>query len=275
MTILDNIVRQTRNTLRERRAKTPVSTLRAFRGFDDDRRSFEASLAASGLSVIAEIKRASPSKGQLRETLDVRKIAGEYESGGAAAISVLTEPEFFRGSLADLRTARSESAIPLLRKDFVIDPYQVFEARAYGADAVLLIATVLEKNQLSELVMAAAELGLDHLVEVYSEKDLEIVDFDLVRILGVNTRDLETFEVDISRLPRVFSHVPRDLIRVAESGISGPSDIAPVVEAGVDAVLIGEALVRSDDPANLLRTLIDEAAALAANTQPSRNEAKA
>ncbi len=274
MTILDEIVDRTRETLKQRRSQMPESGLRELALFEADRRGFAAALSTPNLSVIAEIKRASPSKGLLTEDFHVGRLAQDYESGGASAVSVLTEPDFFRGALGHLPIARAETSLPLLRKDFVVDPYQVVEARAYGADAVLLIATVLERNQLSELILAAAESGLDHLVEVYSEEDLDKVDFDLIRVLGVNTRNLETFEVDTTRLARVFAQIPIDLLRVAESGISGPSDIAALQKAAVDAVLVGEALIRSKDPARLIRALLEEAGATLSNAQPTPDEDK-
>lgn len=258
MTILDRIISDTREQLVRRRRDVPVSRLEGGLYFGRAPADFSAALRGRGLAVIAEVKRASPSKGVIREGVDPAAIAREYEVHGAAAVSVLTEPQHFLGSLDDLESVRSAVGLPLLRKDFLIDPYQLVEARAGGADAVLLIATVLEKSHLHDLVQAAGELRLTPLVEVHELKEIDRIDFDEVSILGVNNRDLHTFEVDIDHSLRVFEHVPRGIIRVSESGLSSADELRRLLEHGVDAALIGESLMRTESPGEALEQLIED-----------------
>lgn len=262
MTILDRILEDTRALVAERRRVRSLADLEAMPGFERTPHPLAPALQTSPVGVLAELKKASPSKGLLRASFDVAAIARGYADAGAAALSVLTEPRHFLGSLDDLAAVREAVALPLLRKDFVFDPYQLFEARAYGADAVLLIATMLERDQLAELHDAATELGLACLVEVYAERELDALDFDRVRILGVNNRDLRTFEVDLDRSLRVFRHAPSHVVRVSESGLRTAADLAHLRRHGVDAVLIGETFMRAPDPGNALRQLVDETAAL-------------
>lgn len=262
MTILDEIVDRTKRELHERRRRVAESALREQVHFNETRRPFDTVIARDGLGAIAEIKRASPSKGVIREEFSVTDIAREYEEAGAAAISVLTEPHYFQGAIDNLTAARGASSLPILRKDFIVDPYQVVEARAFGADAVLLIATCLEATQLQELLHACRDLSMAHLVEVYSAYDLEKLNFDEVRVLGVNSRDLKTFEVDLQGAMEIFRLVPDSMIRVAESGIGNEEDIRVVFHAGVDAILIGEALMRAPQPGEALRHLLEAARVL-------------
>lgn len=259
MTILDEIVERTKRDLQERRRRVAESELREELYFHETRRPFETAIAQEGLSAIAEIKSASPSKGVIRKEFSVTDIASQYEEAGAAAISVLTEPHYFHGSVEYLTRVRDVSTVPLLRKDFIVDPYQVVEARAFGADAVLLIATCLEATQLQELLHACRELSMAHLVEVYSPHDLDKLDFDSVRVLGVNSRDLKTFDIDLRGAMEVFRLVPDSMSRVAESGISSEEDIQIVLHAGVDAILVGEALMRASQPGEALRSLLEGA----------------
>ena len=258
MSILDEIVAATRTRVRERKQRIPTAQLEDQPMFTPARRSFHGALARPGISFITEIKKASPSQGVLREDFDAAKIASAYESEGADAISVLTEQDYFEGSTDNLSEARAATSIPILRKDFIIDPYQLIEARAFGADAVLLIATVLDRNHLKDLLQAADEIGLDHLVEVYREHELDRIDFSQVRIVGANNRDLETFEVDVRRAARTLRHVPAGILRVAESGIRDRDDVALAVEGGADAVLVGETLMRAAEPGLALRALLPE-----------------
>ena len=214
-------------------------------------RGLRAALAADGgrLAVIAEVKRRSPSKGDLAADLDPAATATAYEAGGAAALSVLTDEGFFGGSAADLQAARAAVALPVLRKDFTVDPRDVGDARAMGADAVLLIVAALDDRELADFHDLARELGLDVLVEVHDEAELEralAVGADLV---GVNQRDLFTFAVDHARAARVGAAMPDGVLRVAESGIRGPDDAAALAAAGFDAVLVGESVVTAGDPA--------------------------
>jgi indole-3-glycerol phosphate synthase len=257
VSILDDIIDDTRDLVERRKQNTPISELQE-RPFYDEREplSLEQALKERGMSFIAEIKKASPSKGVIRDDFDPAAIAQQYAQHGAAAISVLTEPLHFQGSLEHMAWIRAHVPdTPLLRKDFIIDPYQLVEARAVGADAVLLIATALDPGQLSELHAAATELGLSCLVEVYTEEDLQKIDWDQVQILGVNNRDLHTFEVDIERSLRIFDQTPKSVGRVAESGLSDPETLVRLRKAGVNGVLIGEHFMRADEPGDALAQL--------------------
>lgn len=257
MSILDDIIDDTRDLVERRKQNTPISELQE-RPFYDEREplSLEQALKERGMSFIAEIKKASPSKGVIRDDFDPAAIAQQYAQHGAAAISVLTEPLHFQGSLEHMAWIRAHVPdTPLLRKDFIIDPYQLVEARAVGADAVLLIATALDPGQLSELHAAATELGLSCLVEFYTEEDLQKIDWDQVQILGVNNRDLHTFEVDIEHSLRIFDQTPKSVGRVAESGLSDPETLVRLRKAGVNGVLIGEHFMRADEPGEALAQL--------------------
>lgn len=215
-------------------------------------RGFAAALragAADGLAVIAEVKRRSPSKGPLAPDLDPAALAAAYASGGASCLSVLTDEEFFGGSAADLRAARAAVPIPVLRKDFTVDSRDVCDARLMGADAVLLIVAALDGSALAELHALATELGLDVLVEVHDEPELERALAVGATLVGVNQRDLVTFEVDHERAVRVGALMPKGVVRVAESGIRGPDDARALAAAGFHAVLVGESLVTAGDPA--------------------------
>jgi indole-3-glycerol phosphate synthase len=222
-------------------------------------RGFAAALrAGTGMSVIAEVKRRSPSRGDLDAGLDPAELARAYERGGAACLSVLTDRVFFGGSPDDLRDARGGTALPVLRKDFTVAPADVCDARLMGADAVLLIVAALDDAELRDLHALAGELGLDALVEVHDEAELDRALAAGARLVGVNQRDLVTFEVDATRAVRVGRALAErggDVVRVAESGISGPEDAAALASAGFDAVLVGESLVTSGDPAAAVRQL--------------------
>jgi indole-3-glycerol phosphate synthase len=214
--------------------------------------------AGGGPSVrlIAEIKRASPSRGPLRADLDPVALATVYEANGAAAVSVLTDCRFFRGSLADLRAVRAQTTLPVLRKDFVIDPYQVYEARAAGADAILLIVAALDARQLADLYDLARELGMDALVEVHSEAELGRALSVEPAIVGVNNRDLRTFEVDLETTARLRPLVPPDVVFVAESGVRSNADVQRLAALGAHAMLVGEALVVAPDVGRAVRELV-------------------
>ena len=257
MSILDDIIDDTRELVEQRKKETPVSELKE-RPFYDEREplSLATALKERGLSFIAEVKKASPSKGLIRDALDPAAIAQQYTEHDAAAISVLTEPLHFQGALEHMAWIRAHvPETPLLRKDFIIDPYQLVEARAVGADAVLLIATALDAGHLSDLHAAATELGLSCLVEVYTEEDLNKIDWDQVTVLGVNNRDLHTFEVDIQNSLRIFEQAPKGVGRVAESGLSDPETLVRLRQAGVNGVLIGEHLMRAEHPGQALSEL--------------------
>ena len=217
-------------------------------------RGFTAALrAADGVAVVAEIKRWSPSKGPLAPDLDPASMASSYADGGAAALSVLTDEEFFHGSPDDLQQARAATALPVLRKDFTVGPADVFDARTMGADGVLLIAAALSPDELVGLSGLARQVGMDALVEVHDEAEAEVAVGAGATLIGVNQRDLYTFEVDVDRAVRVAASLPADVVRVAESGIRGGDDVARLGDAGFDAVLVGEALVTHADPAQAVR----------------------
>lgn len=219
-------------------------------------RDFRSALAADGMSLVAEIKRASPSRGDLDPRLDPAATARAYERGGARALSVLTEPAFFKGSPDDLGGARGATSLPVLWKDFVVDDAQVALARSSGADAVLLIVRILSDSGLASLVGAVRERGMCPLVEVFDEADLERALAAGADVIGVNHRDLETFEEDTTATKRLRPLVPEGIVVVAESAISTRADVEDLEAIGVDAVLVGEALVRADDPAVKIRELL-------------------
>jgi indole-3-glycerol phosphate synthase len=255
-TVLDRIVAETREELARRKRELPIMPTQSSAAGEGARtRRFRDALSGEGVGVIAEFKRRSPSAGALHDAPDLVEIVTAYERGGAVALSVLTEGPNFGGSLDDLRTARATCELPLLRKDFVVDPYQLYEASAAGADAVLLIVAALEQQTLASLYREARALGLDVLVEVHDSLELEralVVGADVV---GVNNRDLRDFSVDVERTERLMGEVPPGVIVVSESGIADAEQMLRLYERGVHAVLVGEALMRSSDPAAALRAL--------------------
>ncbi|MCD9622545.1 indole-3-glycerol phosphate synthase TrpC [Rhabdothermincola sp. EGI L10124] len=212
------------------------------------RRSLVSVAEGGDVAVIAEVKRRSPSKGPLAPDLDPVALARDYEAGGAAAMSVLTDVEFFGGSSDDLAAARSAGALPVLRKDFTVDARDVVDARLMGADCVLLIAAALDQPELVDFMALARQVGLDALVEIHDEGELERAVDAGADLIGVNQRDLVTFAVDTDRAVRMAPQMPAGVVRVAESGITGPADAAVLAEAGYHAVLVGESLVTSGDP---------------------------
>ena len=257
--ILDEIVEQTASDLKKRKKQVSLSDFESFPEYERDRRSLAKALSSDkDVSIIAEIKKASPSKGMIRTDFDPAKIALQYQQGGAAALSVLTNEPAFKGSLEYLQRASREVDIPLLRKDFIIDLYQLAEARAYGADAVLLIATITNGHQLQELHQAANELGLECLVECYSEDDLKFLDFEQVQIFGANNRDLHSFNVDLHRGINLLQAAPDDTVLVSESGLSSPKDLKLLHDEGIHAALIGEFFMRQDDPGLAVKKILDE-----------------
>lgn len=212
-------------------------------------RGFGAAVAAAdGVAVISEVKRRSPSKGDLFPDLDPAELAKDYQGGGASCLSVLTDREFFGGSPEDLATARAACDLPVIRKDFTVAAADVVDARLMGADAILLIVAALDDVELSDFHALAVELGLDVLVETHDEAEVERALAIGATLIGVNQRDLVTFQVDTARAVRVAATIPESLVSVAESGITGPDDLPALAEAGFDAVLVGESLVRSGDP---------------------------
>ncbi len=250
MNELARIVARTRGEVAQRIAGRPAADVEqdaAARMAADAPRGFARALRAPGLSVIAEHKRRSPSAGLIRDDLELEDVVGAYERGGAAAVSVLTEAVGFGGTLEDLGRARRAAALPILRKDFIVSRYQVAEAVAGGADAVLLIVAALAPEELAELHAQADGYGLDVLVEVHDAAELAVAAQLRPQIIGINNRDLTTLRVDTERTLELAPDVPAETIIVSESGLRTPEDLATVAAAGVDAVLVGEALMRSSD----------------------------
>ena len=254
-TYLDNIISYKRTELEERKRKIPYSALKMQIQSSKKTKDFKAALMADGTRVIAEVKKASPSKGIIRKDFDHIAIAESYEKGGAAAISVLTDSHFFKGDIEYLSQIRQVVDIPLLRKDFIIDEYQVVEAKVYGADALLLIATVLSQDDLKYLYELSISLGMQVLVEVHDRKDLKKALKAGADIIGINNRDLKKFKTDINTTVKLAKLIPDDKIVVSESGINSLEDIAFLKGGGADAFLIGEAFMREDDPGEKLREM--------------------
>jgi indole-3-glycerol phosphate synthase len=257
--ILGRILEQKHREVAALRERTTRASLEDAAASAPATRDLAAALRRHGAPlprVIAEIKRASPSAGTIRADANPAVIASDYESAGAAALSVLTDRDFFGGSLSDLTTARVRATIPTLRKDFLVDPLQVLEARAAGADAVLLIVAALDDRTLIELQTLACSLGMAALVEVHDDAEAERALAAGATIIGVNHRDLRTFEMDMSLSARVRQLVPADRVLVAESGIKTAADVRAMADAGADAILVGEALMRQPSPGNALRVLL-------------------
>ena len=259
--VLKRILARKQEEVAERRERVSLFELKArlsgappVRGFAD---AVEAKLRAGLPAVIAEVKKASPSKGVIRADFDPAAIARSYEAGGAACLSVLTDIDFFQGSDAYLQQARAACALPVLRKDFVVDAWQLHEARMLGADCVLLIAAALDDVQLAEFAFIADELGMDVLVEVHDLDELERALPIPARLLGINNRNLRTFEVSLQNTLDLKDMVPADRVLVTESGILAPADVALMRGAGVNAFLVGEAFMRQPDPGTALRELFD------------------
>ncbi len=250
MNFLDRIIERARSEVAARQSVRPLAEVQrraADRAGSDPPRPFNAALGAPGIAVIAEHKRRSPSAGVIRDGLALEDVVGAYERGGAAALSILTEEADFGGSLEDLARARAVTGLPLLRKDFVVDPYQVPEALAAGADAILLIVAALPDAELESLYAQADGLGLGVLVEVHDEPELERAAALGARVIGINNRDLKTLEVDTERTHALLPGAPSEAILVAESGFRTRAELDRLAAAGIDAVLVGEALMRAPD----------------------------
>ncbi len=254
---LNEILRHKKEEIRAKRSARALSELKArIKGLSVTIPFGPAISKGDTVSLIAEVKKASPSKGIIREDFDPVKIARIYEESLASAISVLTDKAFFQGDLEYLTLIREAVKIPLLRKDFIIDEFQIYEARAFGADAILLIAAILDKNQIIEYQHLAYELGLDSLIEVHTEKEVEKAICSDADIIGINNRDLSTFETNIDATAHLIKLIPDDKIVVSESGISTRDDILALKDQGVDTVLIGETLMKSDDIGKKIRELL-------------------
>ncbi len=256
MTRLDEILETSRAAVERRRSLLPASELESRLTDARPDRRFAEALSRPGMSLIAEHKRRSPSAGAIREDLNLLEVTSSYEAGGAAALSVLTEEDWFGGSLDDLRVVRTSTGLPILRKDFTVDGYQVLEAAEAGADAILLIVAALEFNELCELEAQALGLGLDVLIEVHDDEELEVALKMESPLIGINNRNLKDFTVDIERTFELLPDVPAGKTVVSESGIRVAEQVERLDRVGVDAVLVGESLMRSDDLSAATRELL-------------------
>ncbi|MDM7831037.1 indole-3-glycerol phosphate synthase TrpC [Cellulomonas edaphi] len=257
MTVLDDIVAGVREDLAQRQAETSLDALKAAALKRPSAiECLNRLRVEDAVTVIAEVKRSSPSKGALAKIADPAALAAEYEKGGATAISVLTEQRRFNGSLADLDAVRATVDIPVLRKDFIVTPYQVWEARAHGADLCLLIVAALEQTVLESLVERVHSLGMTALVEVHDTEEVARAVDAGARVIGVNARDLKSLEVDRTTFSRVAPAIPSNIVKIAESGVRGPHDVMDYARAGADVVLVGEALVTDDAPRESVADLV-------------------
>ncbi|WP_127357949.1 indole-3-glycerol phosphate synthase TrpC [Actinacidiphila soli] len=248
MSVLDEIIDGVREDLAERQAQVSLDELKELAAKAPEAKDGVAALRGDSVKVICEVKRSSPSKGALAAIADPAGLAADYEAGGAAVISVLTEQRKFGGSLADLDAVRAKVDIPVLRKDFIVTAYQLWEARAHGADLALLIVSALEQDALVSLIERAESIGLTPLVEVHDEEEVARAVDAGARIIGVNARNLKTLEVDRGNFARVAPEIPDHVVKIAESGVRGPHDLIAYANDGADAVLVGESLVTGRDP---------------------------
>lgn len=257
MSVLDDILAGVREDLVDRQARTDLGALQELAAQRPSALPAESVLRdGDTVKVIAEVKRSSPSKGALAAIADPAGLASDYESGGACVVSVLTEPRRFGGSLDDLSAVRKAVDVPVLRKDFIVSSYQVWEARAFGADAVLLIVAALEQSALVSLVERVHSLGMTPLVEVHDEEEVERAVDAGARVIGVNARDLRTLEVERDTFARLAPKIPDGIVRIAESGVRGPHDVLTYARSGADAVLVGESLVTGKDPRSAVADLV-------------------
>jgi len=256
VSVLDEILEGVRADMAERQSRVSLAQLKDMARKAASPLDAAAALKSEGVSVMAEVKRASPSRGAMAAIDDPAALAGDYEAGGARVISVLTEQRRFGGSLDDLASVRRAVQIPVLRKDFIVSSYQLWEARAYGADLVLLIVAALEQSALVSLVERAVSIGLLPLVEVHADEELDRAVDAGATVIGVNARNLATLEVDRSIFARVAPRIPEGIVKIAESGVRGPHDLLAYAAAGADAVLVGESLVTEKDPRAAVADLV-------------------
>lgn len=257
MTILEKIYQHKLREVAECKKRIPLEELKRDVKKRQGVKSFGSALKSdANISIIAEIKKASPSLGIIRNDFNPIEIARLYETGGAAAISVLTDEKFFQGSLSYLRDVKKSVSLPVLRKDFIVDLYQIYEARSAGADAILLIAALLSRDEIQRFLELAEELGMDSLVEVHSETELQKILQTSARIVGINNRDLATFKVDLASTLRLMPMIPSGKIVVSESGIKSRADVEKLIGIGVNAILVGETLMKSDDIPTKLHELL-------------------
>jgi indole-3-glycerol phosphate synthase len=260
MNILENILEHKKQEIAVAKRALPAEQLEDLEYFPRQCLSLQKALSKKEVSVIAEMKKASPSKKIIREDFHPLKIAHEYVLGGASALSVLTDKKYFQGDIHFITDIRSSVPIPILRKDFIVDSYQLTEAKAFGADAVLLIAAAVGPEQLRDLYNEANALGLECLVEIHTIHELNILNFIPAKMIGINNRNLSNFTVDISTTILVASRVPEDILVVSESGITTRAEIDTLTEHGIHAFLVGETLMRAHNPAETLRALLTQEA---------------
>lgn len=253
---IDEIVEKKRQEIKEKKSFLNLRDLEELISKNPGPRNFMACFDHSSISLIAEIKYASPSRGIINDKIDHRFIASIYEKGGASAISVLTERYYFKGALSFIKDVKEHTSLPILQKDFVIDPFQIYEGRAFGADAILLIALLLDREKLKDFIDLAINLKLTPLVEIHSEEELDkILTFDLP-LIGINNRDLRTFEVDITTTIRLIKLMPSKTKIISESGIKTKDHVRLLKESGVSGILVGETLMQSTDPISTMRELM-------------------
>jgi len=258
MTILDTINNYKQKEVAAHQIAFPEELLKSSRLFNATGRSLKKQLLDVPVAIIAEHKRKSPSKSTINDAIELPQVINGYSSAGAAGISVLTDTKFFGGSLSDLALARSLTTTPLLRKDFIIDPYQVYESKAYGADVILLIAASLSSAEIETLSKLAKEIDLEVLVEIHSEDELEKCLIPTVDIIGVNNRNLKTFKVDIAHSLKLAKQIPSDRVKISESGISEPAIVSQLMQGGFQGFLMGEHFMKQKDPGKALQNFIDE-----------------
>lgn len=256
MSVLDEILDGVRADLAERQQRVSIEELKSLAERQVYAMDPIPRLRGDGVAVIAEVKRSSPSKGALAAIADPAALAADYQAGGAATISVLTERRRFGGTIEDLRAVRAAVDIPILRKDFILTSYQLWEARAHGADLALLLAVALDQNALIALIERAESIGLTPLVECHTEEEVKRAVDAGARVIGINARDLRTLEVDRSAFARLAPLVPGNVVKIAESGVRGPHDVIEYARAGADAVLVGESLVMGKDPRTAVADLV-------------------
>lgn len=256
--VLKKIIDYKKQELESQKRKVSLKDVRLKAEDVEATRDFCGALRIPGTRIIAEIKKASPSAGVIRPDFDPEKIARQYEEGGAAALSILTDEHFFQGSLKNLKTVKEKVALPLLRKDFTFDAYQIYEARGAGADAVLLIVRILELAQIKDYLDLATELGMASLLEVHDEEDLKKIKSNSAKIIGMNNRDLDTLKIDLQTSIQLSKNVSQGTVLISESGISSSDDIKKLQGAGIHSFLIGESLLRAKDPGKALRQILNQ-----------------
>ena len=256
-TVLDSIIEGVLEDVRAR--EVPIARLTEQLSEAPELRGAYASLSREGMRVIAEVKRSSPSKGELSTITDPAGLAQKYEEGGASVVSVLTEQRRFKGSMADFRVVRSAIELPVLRKDFIVTEFQVLESRLLGADLLLLIVAGLSRSQLVDFYQLARELGMDVLVETHDEREVEVACDLGARIIGVNSRNLKTLDVDARAFERLIPMIPTGVLKIAESGISSPGEVSALREIGANGILVGETLVKAGNPTEAIRHLLGNA----------------